>query len=99
MRRAGRHEAQLLALVKLTIKHAHQHHNTKIGVVPAVDEQCFEGRRDIAVGRRQARDQRFEHLVNALTCLGRDGERIGGVEPHHFLDLRLDTLGLCCRQV
>ncbi len=42
---------------------------------------------------------RFQHLGHVLPGLGRDQDRIGGVEPDHVLDLLLDLVGLGGRQI
>ena len=77
----------------------HQDDDAEIGVVPAVDQQRLERRLGVARRRRQAGHQRFEHLVDVEPGLGRDQQRVRGVEPDHILDLLLDPVGLGGRQV
>ena len=77
----------------------HQDDDAEIGVVPAVDEQRLQGRRGIALRRRQPRHQRFQHPLDVEPGLGRDQHRVRGVEADHILDLLLDPVGLGGRQV
>ena len=42
---------------------------------------------------------RLEHLLDAFAGLGRDLERVMGVEPDHVLDLLAHPVGLGGRQV
>ena len=99
MCRAGRHQPDLLPGSELAVLDPHQDHDAEIGVVPAVDEQRLERRRGVALRRRQALHQRFQHILDAEPGLGRDQERVRGVEPDHILDLLLDPVGLGGRQI
>ena len=74
--------------------HAHQHDDAEIGVVPAVDQQRLQRRGLVALRRRQARDDGFEHALDIEAGLGRDGDGVGRVEPDHLLDLLPDALRL-----
>ena len=96
---AGAHHADALALPEHAVDDAQQHHDAEIAVVPAVDEQRLEGRVAVALGRRQAGDDAFQHLGNVEAGLGRDQDRVRGVEPDHVLDLLLHLFGLGRRQV
>ena len=49
--------------------------------------------------RRQARDDRLQHLGTFEAGLGRDQDGVRGVEADHVLDLLLDLVGLGGRQV
>ncbi len=77
----------------------HQHDDAEIGVVPAVDEQRLQGRGLVALGRRQAVDDRLEHEVDVEPGLGRDRHRLRSVEADDVLDLLLDPVGLGGGQV
>ena len=92
MRRAGRHQPDLLAGDQLAVLDPHQDHDAEIRVVPAIDQQRLERRIDFAPGRRQAGDQGFEHVLDAEAGLGRDHQRVRGVEADHVLDLRPDAI-------
>ena len=92
--RAGAHHADALALFQRAIDDAQQHDDAEIGVVPAVDQQRLERRRGVALGRRQARDDRFQHLRHVESGLGRDQDRVGGIEADHVLDLLLYLFSL-----
>ena len=79
--------------------HPDQSDHTQIGIIPAVDQQGLQGGRGIAPGRRQTFDQGLQHGGHALAGLGRDRQRLAGVDADHLLDLLLDPLGLGRRQV
>ena len=76
VRRAGRHQPDLLAGDELAVLDPHQDHDAEIRVVPAVDQQRLERRLGVALRRRQAGDQRFEHVLDAEPGLGRDQQRV-----------------------
>ena len=97
--RVGAHHADALALLQDAVDDAHQHDDAEIGVVPAVDQQRLERRVAVALRRRQAGDDRLQHLRHACAGLGRDHDRVRGVEADHVLDLLLDLFGLGGRQV
>ena len=52
-----------------------------------------------AFGCRQALDDSFEHLGNALSGLGRNGQRMRGIEPNRLLDHLLGALNIGAGQV
>ena len=97
--RVGAHHADALALLQRAVDDAHQHHDAEIEVVPAVDQQRLQGRVAVALRRRQARDDRLQHLRHVQPGLGRNLDRVGGIEPDHVLDLLLHLVGLGGRQV
>ena len=99
VRRIRAHHADALALLQHAIDDAHQHDDAEIEVVPAVDQQRLQGGGAVALGRRQARDDRFQHGLDVLPGLGRNLDRVGGIEPDHVLDLLLHLGGLGRRQV
>ena len=91
--------ADALALLEHAVDHAHQHDHAEIDVVPTVDQQRLERRVAVALGRRQAGDDRLQHLGHVLAGLGGNHDGVRGVEPDHVLDLLLDGFGLGRRQV
>ena len=95
----GRHHADLLALLQLAIDDAHQDHDAQIGVVIGIDQQRLQRRIDVAFGRGQARDHRFQHAFDVQTRLGGDRDRFGGVDADHILDLLLHAVRLGRGQV
>ena len=97
--RVGAHHADALALLQHAVDDAHQHDDAEIGVVPAIDQQRLQRRRAVALGRRQARDDRLQHLRHVQAGLGRNHDRVRGVDADHVLDLLLDLVGLGRRQV
>ena len=96
---AGRHQLDPLALADLAIDDAQQHDDAEIGIVPAVDEERLQRRVAVALGRGQAVDDRLQHIGHAEAGLGRDLDRVRGVEPDHVLDLLADAFGLRGRQI
>ena len=95
----GAHHADALAFLQHAVDDAEQHDDAQIGIVPAVDEERFQRCRRIALGRRQPLHDRFQHRGHVLPGLGRDQDRVGGIQPDHVLDLLLDLVGLGGRQI
>ena len=96
---AGQHQPDALAFAERAVDDAHEHDDAEIGVVPAVDEQRLQRLRRVALGRGQPVHDRFEHVRDAEPGLGRDLERVMGVEPDHVLDLLAHLFRLRRRQV
>ena len=99
MHLAGGLHQHLVALLYATVAYPHQRHHTQVVVEPGVDDQRLQRRLDITGGRRNHCDQTLEHLVDAHSALGTAGDRIGGINADDVLDLFLDALGFCLRQV
>jgi hypothetical protein len=78
---------------------ADQHDDAEIGVVPGVDQQGLQGRVFVALGRRQAGDDGFQHVVDAQAGLGAGQHGVGGVDADHVLDLGAHAVGLGGGQV
>src|SRR5262249_46628559 len=97
--RAGTHHADALAFFLHAVDDPEQHDHPEIGIVPAVHQECFERRRRITFRRRQAMHDRFEHFGYIVAGLGRDQDRIRGIEPDHVLDLLFDFFRLGRRQI
>ena len=96
---AGAHQADLHAAVHFAVEHSDQADHAFIGVVPAIEDQRPR-RLAAAVGRRRhAIDDRFEHLVDADAFLGAGQDRVRGVEPDDFFDLRARALDVGAGQV
>ena len=83
----------------MAVDQPHQHDDAEIGVVPGIDQQRLQRRALVALGRRQAGDDRLQHQIDVEAGLGRDRHRLRGVEADHVLDLLLDALGLGGGQV
>ena len=97
--RVGAHHADAQALADDAVDDPHQHDDAEIGVVPAIDQQRLQRRRLVALGRRQAVDDRLQHEVDVEAGLGRNRHRLGRVEADHVLDLLPDAIGLGGGQV
>ena len=93
------HHLDALALLHHAVDDAHQHDDAQIGVVPAVDQHGLQRRGLVALGRRQALDDGFQHQVDADAGLGRDRHGFRRVEADDVLDLLLDAVGLGGGQV
>ena len=90
---AARHEGDLLALLQHAGHDADEDHDAEVGIVPAIDQHRLQRRGGIALGRRNARDDRIEDILDTDARLGRGEDGIGGVEPDHLLDLRTHFVG------
>src|SRR5262249_60223787 len=93
------HHADALALLHGAIDDADKHDDAEIDVVPAVDQQRLQRRVAVAIRRRQAGDDCLQHALYALTRLGRDQDRIRGIDADHVLDLLLYLLRFCRPQI
>ena len=91
---ARAHDGHALALLQDAIDHAHENHDAEVNVVPAIDQQGLQRRVAVALRRRQAGDDGFQHVGNAEAGLCRDHHRFGGVDADHVLDLLLHLFGL-----
>uniref|UniRef100_A0A0N4ZLE2 Glucosamine_iso domain-containing protein n=1 Tax=Parastrongyloides trichosuri TaxID=131310 RepID=A0A0N4ZLE2_PARTI len=99
MGRAGLHHLHPHAGLQHAVEHAHQQHHAQVGVVPGVDQHGLQRGVDVALGRRQAGDDGFQHVLDADAGLGRAFDGVRGVDADDVLDLGLDPLGLCGGQV
>ncbi len=97
--RAFRHQQDLVLGAHRAIHHAHQHHHADIVVEPGVDDQRLQRRRRIALGRRDAGDDRFEDVIDAEAGLGRTQNRLGGVDADDVLDFLARVVRVGRRQV
>ena len=97
--RVGAHHADAHALADHAVDDAHEDDDAEIGVIPAIDQQRLQRRRLVALGRRQAMDDRLQHEIDIEAGLGRDRHGLRRVEADHVLDLLLDAVGLGGRQV
>ncbi len=87
-----RHQRDLLLDRQHAVEHAHEHHHAAVAVVPAIEDERLERRARVALGRRNTRDDRLEHLLDALALLGRGEHRVRGVQADNVLDLLLGPL-------
>ena len=93
------HHADALALLQHAVDDAHQHDHAEIDVVPAVDQQRLQRGVAVAFRRRQARDDRLQHLRHIQSSLRGNLDGVRCIEPDHVLDLLLDLGGLGRRQI
>ncbi len=96
---AAGHELDLLALADRAFDHADEDNHAEVGIVPAIDQHGLERGIGIALGRGDAGDDGFEHVLDPDARLGRGEDGVGGIEADHFLDLVLDLFGLGGGQV
>ena len=94
------HELDAEALLQDAVDHAHEDDDAEVGVVPGIDEAGGQRRVAVARGRRDARDDRFEHVLHADAGLGAGEDRAAGLpgarglDADDLLDLLGDPLGL-----
>ena len=93
------HHADAVALPDDSVHDPDHDHDAQIGIIPAVDQHGLERRVAVAHGGRQARDDGFQHVGNAKPGLGRNLQRVRGVDADDLLDVLLDPLGLGGGQV
>ena len=93
------HHADAVALFQLAVDHPHQHDHAEIGIVPGIDQQSLQGRVRVALGGGELFHHRFQHAVDVQPGLGRNRNRVGGIDPDHVLDLLADAFGLRGRQI
>ena len=62
-------------LLQRAVDHAHHDHRAAVAVVPAVEDQRAQRRVGVALGRRHARHDRLEDLVDADAGLGARRDR------------------------
>ena len=96
---AGAHHADAAALLHRAVDDADQNDDAEIDVVPAIDQQRLQRRVAVALRRRQARDDGFQHVGHAKAGLGRDHHGIRRVDADHVLDLLPYLLGFGRGQV
>ncbi|MNJ38137.1 hypothetical protein D3C77_329780 [compost metagenome] len=99
VRRAGLHHLDAHARLQHAVEHAHQQHHAQVGVVPGVDQHGLQRGVDVALGRRQACDDGFQHVLDADARLGRAQDGVRGVDADDVLDLGAHALGLGGGQV
>ena len=93
------HQLDALALGKSAIHHPHQHHHPDVAVEPAVDDHGPQRSVRVAAGRRDARHDRFQDLVDTHAGLGGALDRVGGIDADHVLDFELRVFRVGLRQV
>ncbi len=96
---AGGHHQQLVAGPDLALHDAHQRHHAQIVVEPGVDDQRLQPIRVARLRRGNARNDRFQHLDHIEPGLRTDGDRVGGIDADHRLDLELHFFDVGSRQV
>src|SRR5690606_14385302 len=95
----GGHHQQLVVLADLALHHPHQADHAMVVVEPGVDDQRLQLVGVARLRRRDAGDDRLQHLLDVEAGLGADRDRLGGVDADHRLDLGLDPVHVGGRQV
>jgi hypothetical protein len=88
------HELDAVLGFQRPVDEAKQHDHAHVVVEPGIDHQGLERRLGIALRRRDALDDRFQHVVDALPGLGAGADRILRGNADHVLDLVDGALGL-----
>ncbi len=96
---AGGHDQQLVAGLDLALHHAHQRDHAQVVVEPGVDDQRLQLVGVARDRRRDAVDDRLQHLFHVQAGLGRHRYRVGGIDADHRLDLGLGAVGIGGGQV
>src|SRR5271156_5469196 len=95
----GAHQANFHAIAQLAAENAHQPDHAFVHVIPTVEDERADG---VLVGRfrrRDSRDDRFEHLVDADALLSAGQNRVRSIKPDDFLDLLLGTFDVGAGQI
>ena len=95
----GVHEADFLALFKGAFLDAHKNHHTQIGVIPTINQKNFKRCIRIPGGRGQTFDQRVKNIGHTHAGLGRNHDRVRGINANDFLDLFLDPVRFRSRKI
>jgi hypothetical protein len=81
-----------VAFAQRALKDARQYDDAAVGVEPGVENQRLEPVVGIALGRRHALHNRFQHVRHALAGFGADQNGVGCVEANggfdHFFGAR-----------
>jgi hypothetical protein len=72
VRAAGRHHQQLVAGLDLALHDAHQRHHAEVIVEPGIDDQRLQPVGIARLRRRNAGDDRLQHLDHVEAGLGAD---------------------------
>ena len=95
----GLHRGDRLARREAAVDHPHVGDDAAVLVELGVEDQRPRRRLGVARRRRDARDDRLEHLLDPLPRLGRDPQRVAGIAAEQVGDLAGDPLGVGARQV
>ncbi len=93
------HRQDPLVLAEGAVDHPHVGDHAAVLVELGVEDQRPGRRLGLALRRRDALDDRLQHLDHPLPGLGRDPQRFLGVAAEQVGDLLRDPLGLGARQV
>ena len=93
------HQADFLSLADGAFEDAGEHDHAAIGIEPGVEDQRLQPVVRIALGRRHALDDGFQHVGHALAGLGADQHGVGGIEPDRAFDHLLGALDIGAGQV
>jgi hypothetical protein len=88
------HEPDLGAFPERAVDDADEDDDAQVWVVPAVDQHRLERGVRVALGRGDALDDRFEHLVDSEAGLGAGEHGVVGGEADYVLYLLLHPLRL-----
>ena len=88
-----------MAFAQRAVHHAGQHDHAAIGIEPGIENQRLQRCFGIALGRRQAMHDRFEHIGHAQSCFRADQHRVVGVEANGLLDHLFGALHISAGQV
>ncbi len=97
--RTAGHQPDRLAVAQRALRQPDVDHDTLVGVVVAVEDEALQRLRRVALGRRDARDDRLEDLGHAGPVLGRSEDDLLARDRKDVLELVHDRLGVGRGQV
>ena len=84
---AAGHQQDLVLRFDHAVDDAHQHDDADVVVEPGIDDQRLQGRRGVALGRRDPFDDPRQDLLQPHAGLGARQHRVMGVQADDILDL------------
>ena len=93
------HHAQGIALFDGTVKDAHRSDDAAVLIEVRVQNKCLERGICIALGRRDQKDNGLQQVMDALAGLARHAYGIVGRNCQVVLNLGLNLVGVCRRQI
>ena len=94
MRAAGTHHQHFVAGLELALHHPHQRDHAQIIIEPRVDNQGLQFVGITRLRRRNAFDNRFQHIAHIQPGLGTDRHRVFGIDANHGFDFFLHLVNI-----
>ena len=81
------------------VNHANKNNDAEVGVVPTVDEECFQRCTGISSRWGYSLDDGFKQVGDSGSGLGGDVQCVSSIDADHLLDLLGDPVKVRGRQV